>query len=198
MVTRVGVSGRGLRSPKSGRFAQGTFPCCDFVEVLFTVAPLRIAFGAQCQLASPAERSRQYCTTGRRDLAKYCDRRVLGDEATVRAPTHVALRISKGSCVERRDLLVRRRTGRRGGASYGLARSNAYRSGDGLEMANQLAVVTGASSGIGYKLAKVFAENGYDLVIVSTGERLEKAAVDFQALGVQVKAIEADLASMTA
>lgn len=62
-------------------------------------------------------------------------------------------------------------------------------------MANQLAVVTGASSGIGYNLAKVFAENGYDLVIVSNGERLEKAAVDFQALGVQVKAIEADLAS---
>ena len=50
-------------------------------------------------------------------------------------------------------------------------------------MANQLAVVTGASSGIGYNLAKVFAENGYDLVIVSNGERLENAAVDFRRWG---------------
>ena len=62
-------------------------------------------------------------------------------------------------------------------------------------MAGQLAVVTGASSGIGYNLAKVFAENGFDLVIVSNGERLDKAEQDFAALGVSVKAVEADLAS---
>jgi short-subunit dehydrogenase len=62
-------------------------------------------------------------------------------------------------------------------------------------MANQLAVVTGASSGIGYNLAKVFAENGFDLVIASNGERLEKAREDFQALGVEVTAVKADLAS---
>lgn len=62
-------------------------------------------------------------------------------------------------------------------------------------MANQLAVVTGASSGIGYNLAKVFAERGFDLVIASHGDRLEKAAEDFGAMGVQVTAVEADLAS---
>lgn len=62
-------------------------------------------------------------------------------------------------------------------------------------MANQLAVVTGASSGIGYNLAKVFAENGFDLVIASAGERLEKAETDFKAMGVQVTAVHADLAS---
>ena len=62
-------------------------------------------------------------------------------------------------------------------------------------MANQLAVVTGASSGIGYNLAKVFAENGFDLVIASAGERLEKAETDFRAMGVQVTAVHADLAS---
>lgn len=62
-------------------------------------------------------------------------------------------------------------------------------------MAGQLAVVTGASSGIGYNLAKVFAENGYDLVIASHGERLDEAAADFKALGVAVTAISADLAS---
>ncbi len=62
-------------------------------------------------------------------------------------------------------------------------------------MANQLAVVTGASSGIGYNLAKVFAENGFDLVIVAEGDRLAKAETDFQALGVQVRAVQADLAT---
>ena len=62
-------------------------------------------------------------------------------------------------------------------------------------MANQLAVVTGASSGIGYNLAKVFAENGFDLVIASEGGRLEKAEADFGMMGVQVKAVQADLAS---
>jgi short-subunit dehydrogenase len=59
----------------------------------------------------------------------------------------------------------------------------------------ELAVVTGASSGIGYNLAKVFAENGFDLVIASHGERLESAEADFKQLGVQVHAIQADLAS---
>ena len=42
-------------------------------------------------------------------------------------------------------------------------------------MANQLAVVTGASSGIGYNLAKVFAENGFDLIVADNDPGLEKA-----------------------
>ena len=62
-------------------------------------------------------------------------------------------------------------------------------------MAERLAAVTGASSGIGYNLAKVFAENGFDLVIGSAGERLEQAAEDFKALGVQVTVAQADLAT---
>jgi short-subunit dehydrogenase len=62
-------------------------------------------------------------------------------------------------------------------------------------MANQLAVITGASSGIGYNLAKVFAENGYDLVVNSAGERLGSAMSDFEAMGVQVTAVQADLAT---
>ena len=37
------------------------------------------------------------------------------------------------------------------------------------------AVVTGASSGIGYELAKVFAGNGFDLLINSEDHRLEEA-----------------------
>ena len=61
-------------------------------------------------------------------------------------------------------------------------------------MADKLAVVTGASSGIGYNLAKVFAENGYDLVIDAEDAGLSKAANDFKAMGVSVTPIQADLA----
>ena len=38
-------------------------------------------------------------------------------------------------------------------------------------MANKLAVVTGASSGIGLSLAKELASRGYDLIVASAGER---------------------------
>ena len=62
-------------------------------------------------------------------------------------------------------------------------------------MADKLAAVTGASSGIGYNLAKVFAENGYDLIICSEGDRLAEAKADFEALGVAVTAVQEDLAT---
>jgi short-subunit dehydrogenase len=62
-------------------------------------------------------------------------------------------------------------------------------------MGNRLALVTGASSGIGYNLARVFAENGFDLIIASAGERLEGAETDLKKLGVQVTAVQADLAT---
>lgn len=61
-------------------------------------------------------------------------------------------------------------------------------------MAEKLAVVTGASNGIGFNLAKVFAENGYDLIINSAGERLEGAAEELRTLGVEVTEVRADLA----
>jgi short-subunit dehydrogenase len=59
-------------------------------------------------------------------------------------------------------------------------------------MANPLAFVTGASSGIGYNLAKVLAERGYDLFITAESDRLDKAEADFRALGTNVFAIKAD------
>jgi short-subunit dehydrogenase len=58
-----------------------------------------------------------------------------------------------------------------------------------------LAVVTGASSGIGYELAKLCAENGYDLV-VAADRPLEEAAQEFRGLGAAVDAVETDLATM--
>lgn len=62
-------------------------------------------------------------------------------------------------------------------------------------MANKFAVVTGASSGIGYELARVFAENGYDLLINSSGERLEKAASDLKEFGAEVIPVQSDLST---
>jgi short-subunit dehydrogenase len=58
-----------------------------------------------------------------------------------------------------------------------------------------LAVVTGASSGIGYELAKLCAENGYDLV-VAADRPLAEAVEVFGALGAQVDAVETDLATV--
>jgi short-subunit dehydrogenase len=58
-----------------------------------------------------------------------------------------------------------------------------------------LAVVTGASSGIGYELAKLCAQNGYDLV-VAADEPLERAADAFRGLGASVDTVETDLATL--
>jgi short-subunit dehydrogenase len=62
-------------------------------------------------------------------------------------------------------------------------------------MADKLALVTGASSGIGYWLAKELAARGYDLVVCSAGERLESAAEDFGTGDISVTPISADLAT---
>jgi short-subunit dehydrogenase len=58
------------------------------------------------------------------------------------------------------------------------------------------ALVTGASTGIGYELAKTCAENGFDLLIVADEPKIAEAARDFRKLGVQVEAVEADLATL--
>ena len=42
----------------------------------------------------------------------------------------------------------------------------------------QFAVVTGASSGIGYELAKQFAEHGFDLLVTAEDPAIEQAAAD--------------------
>jgi short-subunit dehydrogenase len=59
-----------------------------------------------------------------------------------------------------------------------------------------LAVVTGASTGIGYELAKCCAANEFDLVVVADEAEIKKAAKDFEAMGAKVDAIQADLATL--
>ncbi|QJD96774.1 SDR family oxidoreductase [Mucilaginibacter robiniae] len=60
---------------------------------------------------------------------------------------------------------------------------------------NKYALITGGTSGIGYELAKVFARDGYSLVIVSrSDERLEEVAREFeQMFNIEVKTIAKDL-----
>ena len=58
-----------------------------------------------------------------------------------------------------------------------------------------LAVVTGASSGIGYGLASVFGEAGFDLVVAADDPVITAAAASFGRRGVAVTAVRADLAT---
>src|SRR5262245_57069565 len=58
------------------------------------------------------------------------------------------------------------------------------------------ALITGASSGIGWELAKLFAEDKYDLVLVARNKKkLDERARDLTAgLGVPVRVMARDLA----
>jgi uncharacterized protein len=58
-----------------------------------------------------------------------------------------------------------------------------------------LAIVTGASTGIGYELARICAERDFDLVIAADEPAINDAAQTLRQLGAQVEAVEADLAT---
>jgi short-subunit dehydrogenase len=58
-----------------------------------------------------------------------------------------------------------------------------------------LAVITGASSGIGLELAKQFASNAHDVLIAAEDAELMTAAAEIGALGAQVETVQVDLAT---
>ena len=65
-----------------------------------------------------------------------------------------------------------------------------------FSLKNRVAVVTGASSGLGLQMARGFAEQGADLVIMARRmDRLEAIAADFRAKGTRCLPIRCDVTS---
>jgi short-subunit dehydrogenase len=65
-----------------------------------------------------------------------------------------------------------------------------------LDPARKLAVVTGASTGIGLELARLCAKDGFDLVIAANEPEIEVAAEDLRREGTTVETVQADLATV--
>lgn len=61
---------------------------------------------------------------------------------------------------------------------------------------SKFAIVTGASTGIGFELAHLAARNGYDLLVAADEPLIEASATDFRRHGVEVETVEADLATI--
>lgn len=59
---------------------------------------------------------------------------------------------------------------------------------------SRYALITGGTSGIGYELAKCFASDGYNLILVArSGQRLREVSDEFRQQGVEVIPLEKDL-----
>ena len=63
-------------------------------------------------------------------------------------------------------------------------------------MANKFAIITGASTGIGFELATLAAKNGYDILVVANEPLIDAAAEDFKQFGTDVRSVEADLSTI--
>jgi len=59
----------------------------------------------------------------------------------------------------------------------------------------QLALVTGASSGIGLELARQFAQNGFDVILNAEDNELAAAEASLAGEGAEIRAVRADLST---
>lgn len=59
-----------------------------------------------------------------------------------------------------------------------------------------LAIVTGASSGIGYELAELCVKHGFDLLIAADEPEIHQAAQHFRTHGAAVEVVQTDLATL--
>jgi short-subunit dehydrogenase len=64
-----------------------------------------------------------------------------------------------------------------------------------LDAVIKLAVITGASSGIGFELAKIAARNKHSVIMVADEPEIESAADEVRREGGQVEALQANLAT---
>ena len=65
----------------------------------------------------------------------------------------------------------------------------------GVPATRPLAVVTGASSGIGLELARQFAQHDFDLVVAAEDAGIDQAASDLRTLGAAVTPAQVDLST---
>ena len=63
-------------------------------------------------------------------------------------------------------------------------------------MADKFAIITGASTGIGFELATLAAKDGYDILVVADEPLIDAAAQDFKQFGTDVQSVEADLSTL--
>jgi short-subunit dehydrogenase len=59
----------------------------------------------------------------------------------------------------------------------------------------KFAIVTGASTGIGFELARECVEHGYDVLIAANEPEIERAAESLRKNGAQVQAVQAELSN---
>lgn len=79
---------------------------------------------------------------------------------------------------------------------YGKFTTNKGMDMSSMKTNRPLAMVTGASTGIGYELAICCAKEGFDLLVVADEPEINEAAQQFRNYGVEVEAVEADLATL--
>ncbi len=59
---------------------------------------------------------------------------------------------------------------------------------------NQYVLITGATSGLGYEFSKLFAQNGFNLILVARSEdRLQEVTDEMKQFGVEVNPLAKDL-----